>query len=165
MTSDRMTDIGQSMADHVHGLRFVDDEGRCLGCAVEVLEAKLAAVEAENRRLLGHRNDLWEASKDLIHDQAITLMGRVGVDVPDNFVGALSAAVWNVLNDKKRANARIAVLTAENERLRNSLKPLMEWRHCQGTQAECLVVLGFILRDIEAALDAGKGDLTPPDPC
>lgn len=39
------------MAQHKHGLRFVDDEGRCLACALSVATRALAEAEAEVERL------------------------------------------------------------------------------------------------------------------
>lgn len=147
MTHERMTVVRRAEIKMIAAcVPFIDNGAGVAETqkAFAELLRELAAVEAENRRLLGHRNDLWEASKDLIHDQAITLMGRVGVDVPDNFVGALSAAVWNVLNDKKRASAHVTALTAENERLREALN-------------EIRLTADKIQSISRAALDAGKG--------
>lgn len=36
----------QSIADHRHGLRFVDDDGRCLACALVVAEERIRELEA-----------------------------------------------------------------------------------------------------------------------
>ncbi len=35
----------QSMEQHEHGLRFVDDEGRCLACSVIVRDKRIAKLE------------------------------------------------------------------------------------------------------------------------
>jgi len=42
---------------HPHGLRFLDDEGRCLACAVGVLTAEVERVRAALRLMSRHAEE------------------------------------------------------------------------------------------------------------
>lgn len=54
------SNLRQSMADHEHGLRFIDDEGRCLACSREVNLARIAELEAEQNKLMIERSHWYE---------------------------------------------------------------------------------------------------------
>jgi len=52
-----MSNEAEGVEQHRHGTRFLDDEGRCLACAVGVLTAKLEGVRAALRLMSRHAEE------------------------------------------------------------------------------------------------------------
>ena len=83
-------DEQQRIEDHKHGTRFVDDEGRCVACALEVRESELAAAE--------ERATDWKAEAERLTGELGCLRATLGYPCGDldtraqQLVDALAAA-------------------------------------------------------------------------
>ena len=69
--------LGQSVEDHEHGIRFLDDEGRCLACCYAVhldeiatLQSELAEARKENAVLVNLKHDDYATL--LQHSRAVS---------------------------------------------------------------------------------------------
>jgi hypothetical protein len=103
---DLMSDSEQTMADHSHGLRFVDDEGRCLACAREVLIRQLD----EARESI----DRWRTRSEMHLTQCDGFIEQRD-DAHSAIVAAMRALGYQDAEIPNDANTRVVSLAANTK--------------------------------------------------
>lgn len=152
------TNIKQSMADHEHGLRFVDDEGRCLACCVKVRDAELTALRArlaEVEKMLKVWENGWGEPTTINNERARAeaAEARVMDLVSESAVDALRLRTLRAKSYRQRTELR---------RLNHTLRTFWEgvrWSH----QNEAEARLRARVRELEADLPNAVKVLGQPD--
>lgn len=106
----------ESIGQHKHGIRFVDDDGRCLACSVEVLRRERDEARETAQRLNRRTQEAEAALADLRKCVEAVNGGKPWCG------GSLGRAVlaW----DNTQLRDRIAALEARNAALVEAVSPL-----------------------------------------